>query len=803
MNKSIDPLDDELYYKSYKNIGFDSISDEKLDEYIILNGKGIKDTSKPIKSISQADQIVKDIPKETKTDDVIRTKPLTETIQQNIETNKTSKDTKKQIINSKTGEAYTLNKPKETKMTGNFYRNIRSLFDEKSAKKITGDFDQAKLDYIKRNNQLANELFKRTKQYNIKKGSKDSALVQQYGEGIITLEELKQKTKNWKNVVEFDKWFRTNYDAFIDNINNVRKSIYPNVEKSIAEYKEKLQKTYSQIEELSKDTQKNAKRIIKLKLKANSYETILENDELLRNKRVVKRKDYYRHFQEMSQGLGALQNIMSTSSDIPAQMVGVSDFTKPNTKFSTIALRRKGTKTKYDAVGGFLNYIPTANYMISIDPQINVLRSLTKDIQQQMGDDTSANKAIEFLTEFTNKLAGKQNFLDRAVTKVTGRKILKGISWLSGRIKSNLILGNASSSLSQVLNLPQIVGKIKSPKLLLNGFKDSFSKTDYSKSQFITERYESDILSQFDEGVLKKPKKFALWMLEALDEKVTKTGWNAFYREAINKDIKNPEQYADDNIRDMVAGRGIGEITMLQESKVIGLIAPFTVEVGNMNTVLKGMLKDKKFLDLFITFVVARLLNEGIKQIGGGGSTIDPIKAVWEATTEKDLTMLERFGRIAGEIASNIPMGQVLATLYPEYGTDYLPTRKQLFGDNDPTRFGTGSMFSKAFSSPVTTLVTPWGGAQFEKTIKGLSMFEKAVPGSYNNSGKLRFPVEDTPIKKIQSALFGEYGTSEANEYFDKNRRPLSDTQLNELKYSDNIKRDYEKIMKIREENKK
>ena len=54
-------------------------------------------------------------------------------------------------------------------------------------------------------------------------------------------------------------------------------------------------------------------------------------------------------------------------------------------------------------------------------------------------------------------------------------------------------------------------------------------------------------------------------------------------------------------------------------------------------------------------------------------------------------------------------------------------------------------------------LVPPTGGNQIKKTTQGLDMFDKdnPVPGSYTDSGNLRFPVEDTPITRIQAGMFG------------------------------------------------
>jgi hypothetical protein len=66
-------------------------------------------------------------------------------------------------------------------------------------------------------------------------------------------------------------------------------------------------------------------------------------------------------------------------------------------------------------------------------------------------------------------------------------------------------------------------------------------------------------------------------------------------------------------------------------------------------------------------------------------------------------------------------------------------------------------------------------------------MFDDDLPiaGSYTDSGKLRFPVEDTPINRVQAALFGQYANKNAREYFDRGEAPLTENQIQEYKYLD------------------
>ena len=732
------------------------------------------------------------------------------------------------------------------------YRNVRRVLGDKGyqyvKEHILDKLDAAKLDNVNMKIKYANEL----KSYvvdelGIKKDSKQSELVQNYGEKEITLDELKEATPNWENVVKADNWFRSKYDELIDMLNESRTEIYPYVEERIEATELELEVVKQQIKDIeengtpnykkdaeirtqieniqkridakdeklksikNKDTMayKNNLRIKneaverlndlndlldiraenkldKLKAKADKLQKILDSEELWRGKRIPKRKDYYRHFQEMTEGFEALGNILATPSEISNQLSGISENTKPNSKWLGLAQRRLTNKTKYDAVGGFLNYLDSASYAINIDPEIKRIRDFTEEIRNASGDNTTANRLIEYLTDYANDLAGKTNPMDRYLQKIIpgGRKTMKAISWLTNRIKSNAVLGNFNSAAAQILNLPQGLADIKNPKNIGIGFWETLTGKDsrYKDSQFITERFESDVYSQFDEKLIDQPKKFATWLLGALDEFGTKTIWNGEYSKAVDMGIKDPVRYADYRTRDLVAGRGIGELSLNQRSKTIGLLAPFTVEVSNYWGVVKDFISAKDFGGLILLQVFGHLFNKGLEELGVSASVFDLIDALIDAwNTEGGID--KKAGRVAGEFLSNTMFGQQFASIYPENGADLgvykLPTRSELFGDADPTRMGTGSVLSKAITNPITSVVMPWGGTQLNKTTQGLSTFAKG--GSYTKDAegkdKLKYPVEQTPSNAIKSALFGKWATPGAKDYIDRGFKPLSANQ--------------------------
>jgi hypothetical protein len=655
--------------------------------------------------------------------------------------------------------------------TTDVYRNFEKVFGEDYPavkREILDKFDEAKKAKTIEDRQLMADLKKNVvDKFNIQKGSKEAALVQQYGEKRLSYESLVDKVGKAKadNIVESDKYFRSTYDRIIDEVNEARAIIYPN-----------------------------------------------QPDKL-----IPKRKDYYRHFVELSNDFKGLMNIFDTPSQISPSLAGTSEFTKPKSKFLSFAQKRGNGAFTDDAVGGFLDYINAATYAKHIDTQIPNFRALAADLAEKTEQSKNMNNFIGYLTDFANDLAGKTNPADRFVQKIIpgGRMTFKAINWLNNRVKANTILGNLSSSLSQLANLPQGIAYVKNPVQLSKGagnfMASIFGKGDadlYKKSGFLLERYSDNVARQFDTKILDQPKKAAAWMLGALDEVGSKTIWSSVYQKAIAEGLENPIKYADDITRRLVAGRGIGEVPLLQKSKIMQLLAPFTIEVNNLWKVQKDFIKAKDFGGLVLLYLANFALNKGMEEVRGDGVVFDPIQAIYDATTEKDLKPVERVGRLGGEVLSNVPLGSTLtATLYPETGINNefvsLPTREKLFGRNDPTRFGSGLTVVKGLQDPLYKILPSFGGGQIKKTVQAgqdlgllpklkkqegklLPTVEKQdMPASYSNTMKgdrLRTTIKPTLPTTLKGLAFGRSAIPELKKYYEAGIVPFSTIQTDNFK---------------------
>lgn len=592
----------------------------------------------------------------------------------------------------------------------------------------------------------------------IKPKSALSGLVQDYGEGKITLDELKAKyPKDWERIVDADTYFRNFYDQWLDKVNEVRKMIYPN-------QPEKL---------------------------------------------IPRRQDYYRHFREFDTGFGGLKNIFDSPANISSNLSGVSDFTEPKTKFLSFAMRRMGSNEyERDAVSGALNYLKAASYASNIDPHISKFRGLAKELAEQTADGTKAagklNNSIEFLNDFANDLAGKTNPYDRSAQKLLGRKAFKVLDWLNSRIKSNTVLMNVGSSLSQFFNIPNGVADagIKNSTVGFADFARQLGKElpdePINKSVFLKERYSDEIFDKFDVSMTKDIKKFAKWMLTAPDNASSRIIWNAEYRKALSEGVPNPIKVADIATEKMVAGRGIGEMPLVQKARVTQMLAPFQVEVNNAWLVMKDFVSEKQFGKLITLAVANHLMNQGAKQIKGTPVVFDPIQAIYDVLFDE-----KPVGRIAGEVLQNLPVGQTIAEIYPEYGWNIplvgkTPTRDEFFGGASPTRFGSSPLAIKGLQDPIFKILPPFGGYQLEKTLQGLGAFgegEVKTPGT----DKMKYPVEQNLPNFLRALLFGQYSFPEAREYFDSQSAPLGETQSDRVRRSPDRGAAYDRVMRQRE----
>ncbi len=754
--------------------------------------------------------------------------------------------------------------------TRDVYRNFETVFgggkyDDPTFQKVKqgllDPFDESKGAFIEEQKQMLSDLEENiVKKLGIRKGSDLSSAVQKYGEKKLSLDDLKKQfPKDWKKVVEADRWFRNAYDTMLDETNRIREFYFP---------------THPLYPESTKQ--------------------------------IPKRENYYRHFKEMTDGFAGLKNIFDTPANIDPSLAVSSQYTKPLTTFLPFAQKRKGDETTMDAVGGFLDYIKANAYARHIDPHIQRFRGVDAELKsktpkgayfddtrvgiaeelskkldqmQQIADTKDAwkiknmliekgiqdrdavkmakdlsgmsdaadveaymkanlseegmaqfapkalaedsgnklNHFLKFLDNFAADLAGKTNPLDRPVQdNMIGRQAFKAINWLNSRVKANVILGNVGSALAQPFSIPSGIAnagvKNSIPAVgdsLLGILKDDMP---ISRSNFIRERFFNGY-DRFDTGVINNAKRAAVWMTSIGDKVGSTFVWNAQYRRALAEGAADPVKWADDWTRRIVAGRGVGEVPILQKSRVTQLVAPFQLEVANQWRVFADWAKnDPSKLAVarrLMEYSVATwMMNRVVKSLRGSDVAFDPMQAMIDAyqtyneEENKGIGALKAGGRIAGEVFSNLPGGSVPASWYPEYGTTVagkeLPTREDVFGDKDPTRFGNGLLASKALIEPQYYLAPKFGGRQIKTTLDGMKTLRDEA--AKTTDGRIMTPVERTPENMVRGLLFGKGGTSEVQNYRENDMMPLSADQTE--KYSIAGRGYFDQVMNERAANK-
>jgi len=734
--------------------------------------------------------------------------------------------------------------------TRDVYRNMEDVFGPNYAKvkaELLDPFDASKGEFIaEQQKQLAELEDKIVNGLGIKKGSNISGAVQMYGEGRLSLDQIKEKFPNdWEKIVEADKWFRNMYDSMLDETNIVREYYFP------------------------------------------THPLYPESTKI-----IPKRSNYYRHFQEMADGFKGLMNIFDTPANIDPSLAASSEFTQPRAKWLSFAQERKGDQTEFDAVGGFLDYIKANAYAKHIDPHIQRFRgvdaemkaklpkgeffddsriglveelsrkmdpfeqiAVVKDVSQiknflvekglqdrdalRMAKDLSEikdaigvkeylgknltpegfsefklkalaedsenklNNFLTFLKNFSNDLAGKTNPIDRPIQEnFLGRQVFRAINWLNSHVKANVILGNMSSAVAQFFAIPNGIANagVRNAVPAVGDSLLGILKNDVpsSKSVFLNERYFNGY-DRFDPGVIANTKRLAVWLTSLGDKVGTTFTWNAQYRKALAEGAADPAKYADDWTRKMVAGRGVGEVPIAQKSKLIQIIAPFQLEVANQWRVFGDWAKNdpsklalaKKLMEYSVAVWV---MNRIAKEIRGSDVAFDPMEAMLDAyqTFQDEENKMKGAalagGRVAGEVLSNIPFaGEPVARMYPEYGKkDVLGT-----GIDLPTR-------EQFFGDKDPTRFG--GGLIASKALTdplymlvpsfGGRQIKNTVEGvgtlmqgyAETEAGKVMTPVDPTIPNIMKGVLTGKNALDEVQDYRENDQTPLSEQQTEKFK---------------------
>lgn len=634
-----------------------------------------------------------------------------------------------------------------------------------------------------------------SKEYRIKPGSKESAAAQMYAEGfyvnddneIIAYgdEELAKDfpdadVRNRIKGLASDQRIRRIYDETLDLINESRKrNAYPEIPR-------------------------------------------LEN--------------YYLHFRAMEDtfsrmGLPFNPNDIK-AKDLPTDLNGVTADLKPGQPYFASAMHRKGKRTSFDLLGGLERYLTSAKNQIYHIDDIQNLRALRNYIADTYGqanglegidalDEEAAQQRIEqvygshlstfakFLNEEANILAGKTALIDRGLEGIVGRRAMTFMNELNKQVGSNMVGYNISSSMTNFLPVAQAFAKGNK-----GAFVKAFAQTVAHKvsrrsdgfaenSPVMIRRKGADRFHRTPWQKMSDPGYALMGMVDSIStELIARTKYNELVSKGMDSQTAHYE--TDKWVSRLMGDRSIGQQPQLYNSKALGIITKFQLEVRNQ--------LDSQFYD---TIQEAKVSNEHIQnELMRNAKTAAKV-----TSTVVQLAVVQHlFGKAFESVAGYNPAFDIIEVMMTALGFDdeedsedtALDNLEQgffaLLEDLPYTSTLTGGRIPISSALPVTELVKgvdsygneksrwetlgeaapyyvlPGGYGQIKKTAAGLNMFsdEHPVTGSYTDSGKLRFPVEDTPLNRVQAAVFGQYASKNAREYFDNGYAPLGAKQIQE-----------------------
>ena len=714
---------------------------------------------------------------------------------------------------------------------------------------------EAQTTYVETLNEY-NNLIKDVVKLGIKGGSKESKATQWFIEkhkedgSPYDLDQLLLEfdytmpngKKAYDNIQKAAKMISNAYEKLFEDINKNREDIYGDIdanneiktaelEAKFQEAKRKLTQIRDELrnhpsEKLQAVLEQQREEVIKLAKQVKHKTARDENGDSIRRQKLQYRKNYAHHKTKQN-FFSTLKSKVDGSAvrEVPSYLAGISDDAEPKTAYAKFFSQQTGGAYEADAVEGFAEYIQDAARIIAYDPYVDYLRDFTDDIRA-LAEGDNMSDFIRYLTEYTNDIAGKTSTLDRDVRSKIGDKMFGILKLINNRVKANAILGNVRTATTQIFNIPNALGIITEHGgvdsindvaaglgLAMNSIFEGKEKA-WANSPFIQSRYfDSDTGKT---GFISSLEGISNFMLTKGDELSTKTIWSIAYQQGKRLNVDDPVFYADDLTRRSVAGRGVGEVPVALQSQFMNLMIPFQVETNNAFRTMSSMVKNKEIGPL-LTILIANFLFNGISEwLYNDRILFDPIDIIWDAINEDDEEkdgveiFKETSKKLLGEVISSYPGGAILLTTFFGLTRD---DSEELFGDSDPTRYGTGNVGLSVLGSAAKDLVQgnyldavsdlaanfalPGGGKQLQRTIEALQVngmlpqFENGQlvkePVYYTGSGKIGYvtnpdEIMDNPENFFDFAkqvMFGKWTGKEAQEYIDNGFKSMGKTQTN------------------------
>lgn len=482
-----------------------------------------------------------------------------------------------------------------------------------------------------------NEVFIKELKEIMNNKASESALVQLFGEGKISPEDLVSIGADKEKIIKDSKVFRKLYDELIEVVNGTL-----------------IGNGYS-----------------KAGFTENYFPHFIQNkpDSIL---------------EKAAEQLG----LSTAVDDLPIDIAGLTDSFKPGKTFNANLLSRVGDKTTYDAVAGFDKYIEGVTDVIFHTDDIKRLRSFENEIRYQHSDSAirdaidninaqelndgqkqeaiqnlfqdkkagNLNNFVINLNEYTNILANKKTFADRNMEQMTNRSIYNGLKKVEGNIAKNMISANIASAITNVIPITQGIGWTGKRNWVIGAeqFFENLGKNDgfVNQSTFLTNRRGGDMLIQsgFD-----KAAKIGLKPMELIDNFSSESLVRAEYNRLMKTgkyEIPKAGEFNQDAIdaadrfaAGLMADRSKGGLPTVfaQKNPASKALTMFQAEVNNQyGYLLKDIPRSDRIglskANIYITAAVAAYLYNNLYEYYiGRRPALDPIGIIVDAADKADI----------------------------------------------------------------------------------------------------------------------------------------------------------------------
>ena len=554
---------------------------------------------------------------------------------------------------------------------------------------------------------------------------------------------------------------------------------------------------------------------------------------------IPKLDNYFLHFRAMDDTFSTLGLPFNPNDirakDLPTDLNGVTADLKPGQPYFASAMHRRGIRTTHDLLGGLERYLTSAKSQIYHIDDIQTFRALRNYIADSYGQangleslDTMTEEEVQerikhvfgshlstfakFLNEEANVLAGKTALIDRGLEGIIGRRGMTFIDNLNKQVGSNMVGYNVSSSLTNFLPVVQTFAKTNKYAFVkgfaqtvsgrlgsITGGGDNFAQN----SPVMIRRKGAD---RFHRTLWQKMGDPGYALMGAVDSISTEIIARAKYNELTAKGMDSQQAHyeTDKWVSRLMGDRSLGQMPHLYNSKMLGLVTKFQLEVRNQldsqfyDTIQEAKVSNEhienqlernaktaaKVTSTFFQLAVAQhIFGTAFEAIAGYNPAFDIIGVLITALgldddEESEDTVLDNIEQGFLELLEDLPYTSTFTGGRIPI-SNALPIEQLIKGKDD---YGNDKPRWKTALEALPYYVSPGGYGQAKKTVQGLSMFSDKLPvsGSYTDSGNLRFPVEETPGNIAQAAVFGQWASKNAREYFDNDIAPLNPKQTQE-----------------------